>query len=81
MNLYWGVHPVPIKAPRSVDAMIAATEAQLRRANVVGTGDVVAIVAGTRMVTAGSTNFIRLHRIRPVGETGGRTAKAKKNKN
>jgi len=81
MNLYWGVHPVPIKAPRSVDAMIDATEAQLRRANVVGTGDVVAIVAGTRMVTAGSTNFIRLHRIRPVGETGGRTAKAKKNKN
>jgi len=80
MNLYWGVHPVPIKAPRSVDAMIAVTEAELRRAKVVSTDDVVAIVAGTRMVTAGSTNFIRLHRIRPVSGTSGRTAKVKKNK-
>jgi pyruvate kinase len=80
MNLYWGVRPVLIKIVRSVEAMIDATEVHLRRAKVVKTDDVVAIVAGTRMVTAGSTNFIRLHRIRPEGEAGGRTASVKKNK-
>jgi pyruvate kinase len=78
MNLYWGVRPVLIKAPHSIEAMIDLTEAQLRRAKVVNTDDVVAIVAGTRMVTAGSTNFIRLHRIRPEGEAGGRSASSKK---
>jgi len=77
LNLYWGVRPVPVKAPRSVEAMIDATEAQLRRAEVVTTDDVVAIVAGTRMVTPGSTNFIRLHRIRPLGETSSRSRKTK----
>ena len=77
LNLYWGVRPVPVKAPRSVEAMIDATEAQLRRAEVVTTDDVVAIVAGTRMATTGSTNFIRLHRIRPLSETSGRSRKTK----
>jgi len=78
LNLYWGVRPVPTKAPRSVEAMIDATEAELRRAKVVTTDDVVAIVAGTRMVTAGSTNFIRLHRIRPLSETSSQAARTKK---
>jgi pyruvate kinase len=78
LNLCWGVRPVLIKAPRTVEAMIAATEAELRRAKVASAEDVVAIVGGTRMVLEGSTNFIRLHRIRPVGETSSRTAKAKK---
>jgi pyruvate kinase len=78
MNLYWGVRPVLIKPPRTVDQMIDETETELRRARVVDTSDVVAIVAGTRMVTAGSTNFIRLHRIRPESETSGRRGSAKK---
>ena len=77
MNLYWGVRPVFIKAPRSVEAMIVLTEAQLRRAKVVNINDVVAIVGGTRMVITGSTNFIRLHRIRPEGEPRGRNEKKK----
>jgi pyruvate kinase len=76
MNLYWGVRPVPIRQVRSVEQMIDATEAGLRKAGVVSTDDVVAIVAGTRMVTAGSTNFIRLHRIRPTGKAD-RTKKQK----
>jgi pyruvate kinase len=80
LNLYWGVRPVFIKAPRTVEAMIDATEIELRRAKVANTNDCVAIVAGTQMVTAGSTNFIRLHRIRPVSETSGRTVRSKKTK-
>jgi pyruvate kinase len=78
LNLYWGVRPVPIQAPHSVEAMIDAAEAELRRAKVVQTDDIVAIVAGTRMGTTGSTNFIRLHRIRPARQTGRRPARPKK---
>jgi pyruvate kinase len=78
LNLCWGVRPVLTKAPRTVEAMIDATEAELRRTNVVTTNDIVAIVGGTRMVLQGSTNFIRLHRIRPVGETSDQAEKPKK---
>jgi pyruvate kinase len=78
LNLYWGVRPVPIQAPESVDAMIDVAEAELRRAHVAHTGDVVAIVAGTRMGATGSTNFIRLHRVRPLSQSGGRATRAKK---
>jgi pyruvate kinase len=78
LNLYWGVRPVPIPAPRSVEAMIDAAEAELRRAHVAHTDDVVAIVAGTRMGATGSTNFIRLHRIRPARPTSRRAARPKK---
>jgi pyruvate kinase len=78
LNLYWGVRPVPIKAPHTVAAMIDATEAELRRAKVVATDDIVGIVGGTRMVLEGSTNFIRLHRIRPISDTTRRAAKPKK---
>jgi pyruvate kinase len=76
LNLYWGVRPVPIQEPHSVEAMIDAAEAELRRAKVAHTNDIVAIVAGTRMGATGSTNFIRLHRIRPVSLA--RPASAKK---
>jgi pyruvate kinase len=78
LNLYWGVRPVPIQSPDSVEAMIDVAEAELRRAHVAHTEDVVAIVAGTRMGTTGSTNFIRLHRVRPLSQMSGRPAKPKK---
>jgi pyruvate kinase len=78
LNLCWGVRPVPTKAPRTVEAMIDAADAELRRAKVATTGDVVAIVAGTRMVTAGSTNFIRVHRLCPISETSERIVEVKK---
>ncbi len=71
LNLNWGVRPVLTKVLRSVEAMVEAAEAELRRAKVAGTNDVVAIVAGTRMATTGSTNFIRLHQIRPLGDASG----------
>ena len=75
LNLYWGVRPVATKALHSVEAMVQAAESELRRAKVAGVDDVVAIVAGTRMVTAGSTNFIRLHRIGLLHKASGRPAK------
>jgi pyruvate kinase len=78
LNLYWGVRPVPIPPMDSVEAMVDTAEAELRRAHVVHTDDIVAIVAGTCMGTTGSTNFIRLHRIRPSRQSGGLAPRAKK---
>jgi pyruvate kinase len=66
LNLYWGVRPVLIKQPHGVEAMVEAAEAELRRSGVAATGDIIGIVAGTRMGT-GSTNFIQLHRMRSSG--------------
>jgi pyruvate kinase len=80
LNLYWGVRPVPIKAPHSVEAMLKAVEVELRRDKVAATDDIVAIVAGTRMLTAGSTNFIRLHRIGSLNENSLRAHRQKKTK-
>ena len=77
LNLCWGVRPVVIKAPHTVEQMIVTTETELRRTKVVTTDDIVGIVGGTRMVLQGSTNFIRLHRIRPVKDSS-RAAKPKR---
>ena len=78
LNLCWGVHPVQIRAPHDVEEMIGAAEGELLRAGVVSVGDIVAIVAGTRMARAGSTNFIRLHRIRRAGKTANGKTRTKK---
>ena len=74
LNLFWGVRPVLTRQARSVEAMIEAAEAELRRTGVAGKGDVVAVVAGSRMGT-GSTNFIRLHQMRSSGLARRRQAK------
>jgi hypothetical protein len=58
--------------------MIESTDSELLRSGVANADDVVAIVAGTRMATPGSTNFIRLHRIRPLREAGRRSARTTK---
>jgi len=74
LNLFWGVRPVLMPQARGVEAMVEAAETELRRTGVAGSGDIVAVVAGTRMGT-GSTNFIRLHRMRPSGVARPRQAK------
>jgi len=63
MNLFWGVHPVEREPVRSAEEMVsAATQELLRRGRIRG-GDVLGVVAGTRM-SSGSTNFMRLHLVR-----------------
>jgi pyruvate kinase len=63
MNLLWGVHPLLCEPIRTVDGMVQNADEELKKRGVVRTGDVMAIVAGTQSTT-GSTNFIRLHRVR-----------------
>ncbi|HET9405932.1 MAG TPA: pyruvate kinase [Candidatus Sulfotelmatobacter sp.] len=73
MNLYWGVHPVRCRQARSIEHMVRISEQELLRRGLLKAGDVLGVVAGTRQ-TAGSTNFMRLHTVRP--ETVQRIASA-----
>jgi pyruvate kinase len=60
MNLLWGVHPVRWEQNLSVDGMVETAEQDLVRTGRLKPGDILGVVAGTRMST-GSTNFMRLH--------------------
>ena len=60
MNLLWGVTPVTSAALRSSSEMVRNAERELQQRRVVGAGDVIGVVAGTRS-TSGSTNLLRLH--------------------
>jgi pyruvate kinase len=79
MNLLWGVHPLLIEQKRSVEGMVQNADDELKKRGVVRPGDVMAIVAGTQS-TSGSTNFIRLHRVRetsPIAEKQEKTVDSK----
>jgi pyruvate kinase len=60
MNLLWGVQPVVRELARTSDAMANVAEQMLASQGRVKAGDVIGVVAGTRMAS-GSTNFMRLH--------------------
>jgi pyruvate kinase len=62
MNLYWGVRPVQREQARSAENMLAAAEQELLRRGAIRAGDVLGVIAGTRMAS-GSTNFFRLHTV------------------
>lgn len=79
MNLYWGVHPVRCRQARSIEQMVVISEEHLIRAGLLKAGDVLGVVAGTRQ-TAGSTNFMRLHTVRPEQVAATRRAKKSRQK-
>ena len=60
LNLYWGIHPVRCRMARSAEQMVTMAEQDLLRRGVLKSGDVLGVVAGTRMAS-GSTNLMRLH--------------------
>jgi pyruvate kinase len=62
MNLLWGVHPMWREQARSAEHMVATAEHELLRAGQLKPGDVLGVVAGTRLAS-GSTNFMRLHSV------------------
>jgi pyruvate kinase len=65
MNSLWGVHPVYKDQWESAEAMLSTAENELLPRGLLRTGDVVGLVAGTKL-TSGATNFMRLH---TVGES------------
>jgi pyruvate kinase len=78
MNLLWGVHPVLRRGPsRAIEEMVTTAEHELLRKGQLKEGEVLGVVAGTQMAS-GSTNFMRLHTVRPgalklVNESSGKT--------
>ena len=72
MNLFWGVHPILRSQTCTTEEMVATAEQELCRRQLVNTGDVVGVVAGTQHST-GSTNFMRLQ---VVNGSAGKARKA-----
>jgi len=75
MNLFWGVHPVLHAQAHNADGMVSAAEQELLRRRRIKVGDVLGVVAGTKMAS-GSTNFMRLHRV--TAEEAALTASGRK---
>jgi len=67
LNLMWGVQPIWCDMGISTEEMVSNAEQLLCKRHATQSGDVIAIVAGTRSAS-GSTNFIRLHVV-GAGET------------
>jgi pyruvate kinase len=65
MNSLWGVHPIHKTEWNSAEEMVKTAEKVLLPMGVIRKGDVLGLVAGTRL-TEGATNFMRLH---TVGES------------
>lgn len=63
MNLLWGVQPVLHQPARSAEDMVDMAERELLNQGKVRPGEVMGVVAGTRLAS-GSTNFMRLHVVR-----------------
>jgi pyruvate kinase len=59
MNLFWGVKPLPWKHGFAPAEMITGAERALMERGKAVSGDVIGVVAGTRM-HSGATNFMRL---------------------
>jgi len=60
MNLLWGVQPVRREHAMNAEEMLATAEQELVRSGKLKAGDILGVVAG-RQMSAGSTNFMRLH--------------------
>ncbi len=74
MNALWGVNPIHKMQWSSAEEMVRTAEKDLLPKGIIRTGDVLGLVAGTRL-TSGATNFMRLH---TVGESEGLPQKKRK---
>src|SRR5207253_10065582 len=73
MNLFWGVHPMRRKQARSAEEMMSTAEQELLRQQIIKTGDVLGVVAGTQM-GAGCYNFCGVHVVGEGMDRGGSRA-------
>jgi pyruvate kinase len=64
-HLYWGVHPINCAPALSAEHMVSVAERELLQAGLLKAGDVLGVVAGTQQ-SSGSTNFMRLHTVKPA---------------
>ena len=64
LALYWGVSSRLIRKVETTDEMIEEIEATLLGDGTVGPGDVLVIISGAPMWVTGTTNLLKLHRVR-----------------
>jgi pyruvate kinase len=60
LNLLWGTTPIHCPKVNTTEALVDCAEDLLEQHGYVRSGEVIAVVAGTR-TKSGSTNFLRLH--------------------
>ncbi len=64
ISLLWGVLPRTIAPVKDVDQLTKIAEKRLLEEKLVSRGDVIGIIAGTPIGTRGTTNLMRLHRVK-----------------
>jgi pyruvate kinase len=62
--LYWGIHPYVIVEPGSVDEIFALATKTARELGIAKPGDLIIIVAGIPIGVTGSTNLLKVEKIR-----------------
>jgi pyruvate kinase len=61
--LHWGVTPLQMEIPDTIDRLIAGTEKRLVREGLASRGDVIVLVCGAPLDVGGRTNLMKIHRI------------------
>ena len=59
MRAYWGVYPVLLEEPSSLEAMFEQVKLKIKQMGMVQKGDLVILTAGHPMWTSGSTNLVK----------------------
>ena len=63
LALSWGVTPMVMDIPVTIDRLIADLEKRLIREEVVEEGDIVVIICGAPLDVSGRTNLMKIHRV------------------
>lgn len=61
MSMYYGVIPVQLSRDDEVLAMLGEVDAMLLEAKLAEKGDMIVVIAGTRLLQVGSTNALLIH--------------------
>ncbi len=61
MSMYYGITPIPAKRPERILQMLHELDGILTREALVAIGDLIVVVAGTRLDKEGATNALLMH--------------------
>jgi len=63
LSLHWGVTPLQMEIPDTIDRLIAETEKRLVGEGLAARDDVIVLVCGAPLDVGGRTNLMKIHRI------------------
>jgi pyruvate kinase len=63
LALHWGVTPLQMEIPDTIDKLIFETEKRLVRGGLASRGEVVVLICGAPLDVGGRTNLMKIHRI------------------